>query len=301
MPQQIVISTPAAAADTHQTRVISALLQNFNKQQDIMSQQVTASSKMMMKTEDDKEKYLQALVQSANQKSDLLKNFMVIGGGILLVVILIIVGIFFFVFHKFSRSAELRTLQATDTIAALLSAPGASQGGGHPLLIGAPRPGQSSSEGIRTVTMEELSTKDPVQRAQAVEAVAAEIIEPAKNQRMEKIKRLEELLKDDNNRVRANAAKALYEIDKEASLNTLREMLESESKRMRASAVWALGEIGAEESLDLITGVNHEDDEIVKYNTKVALEKIRNLNRFHISKEQLDKLDEKLAQYADMA
>ncbi|MFH0918742.1 MAG: HEAT repeat domain-containing protein [Fibrobacterota bacterium] len=300
-PQQIVISGQMGAPDSHQTKVISSLLQNFNKQQEMMSQQMNASNKMMLKTDDEKDKYLQALVKNADQKNDMMKSFIYIGGAVVLGVILIIGLLFVFVFHKFSKASELRTLQATDTIAALLTGPGGSSGRPQ-LLLGSSKPAGAASDdpGLQTASLDALSNIDPVQRAHAVEAVAAEIIEPEKGTRAEKIKRLEELLKDDNNRVRANAAKALYEIDKEISLKTLKEMLENDSKRMRASSVWALGEIGSEEALTVILGTAHEDDEIVKYNIKVALEKIKSLNRFPMSKDQQDRINGMLVQYVDL-
>ena len=50
---------------------------------------------------------------------------------------------------------------------------------------------------------------------------------------------------------RANAAKAIYEVDNEASIATLDGMLKDQSKRMRASAIWALGEICSEDALGI--------------------------------------------------
>jgi hypothetical protein len=292
------ITQTGSGNDSAHLKIVSSLLNNFEKQQEIMSQQVQASNKFLSTNEDQKDKYLNALIQAGEQKNNMMKQFIIIGGAVVLGVILVIAFLFMFVFHRYSKATEVRTLQATDAIAALLAAPSVR---GAPMMItstaGKDVPGAAAQQGV---TMEMLSTQDPLQRAQAVEAVAAEIIEPEKNTRLEKIKKLEQLLKDENNRVRANAAKALYEIDKEESLKTLREMLASESNRMRSSAVWALGEIGSEDAFELITGLENENDEIVKYNMKVALDKVKSLNRFPMGNEQKERLEQKLKQFSDM-
>ncbi len=293
-PVVINAQLPSLTGDSNQIRIVSSLLDNFKRQQEIMTQQVQASNRMMQNTEDSKEKYLNALLNSSEQKNTMMKQFVIIGGAVVLGIIILIIVLFAFVFHRYAKATELRTLQAGESIAALLAAPPAAQ---TPLLLSAAT-GKGAQSGI---AMEMLNTADPVQRAQAVEAVAAEIVEPEKNARLEKIKRLEELLKDENNRVRANAAKALYEIDKDASLVTLRDMLASESKRMRASAIWALGEIGTEEALGLILPLENEDDEIVKYNLKTALEKVKSQNRFPLGKEQQERIDARLKQLGEMA
>jgi tetratricopeptide (TPR) repeat protein len=298
-----IVITPQmmGSGDTNQAKVVTGLLKNFEKQQDMMAKQMDASNKLITNNDDSKDKYLKALMAATDQKNSMMKTFILIGGIVIFGVIVVVLLVFMIIFRWFAKSSELRTVQATETITALLAGPQNSAGGPILQLTGpnaasAAPPG--TSDGLRSVTLEALNTADPLQRADAVEAVAAEIIDTDQTVRLEKIKKLGELLRDDNNRVRANAAKALYEVDKEASLQTLHDMMQSESNRMRASAVWALGEIGSEEALRMIMTVETESDEIVNYNIKMALEKIKTHGKFPTTKEVIAKIDAKLVQYA---
>ena len=298
--EQAVISAAlqGGRADSAQLRIVSKLLDNFKQQQDMMAQQMATSNKMMMNTQTSKDEYLKMMLTSSEQKSDMLKQFFLIAGLVILGIVVLVFLLLVFVFHRFSKSTELRTIQATDAITALLAAPQATQQAPLLLTTGSLGAGPGAAPG-GTISVDILNAVDPIQRANAVEVVAAEIIEPEKNSRVEKIKKLEELLHDENNRVRANAAKALYEIDKEASLKTLRDMVRCDSKRMIASAIWALGEISSEDALQVILSVDPKDDEIIKFNKKSALEKVKSLKRFSISKEQQDLIEEHLKLCSD--
>jgi hypothetical protein len=300
-PTAPIVIAPQGLTDSNQTKVISGILENFSKQQELLVEQIESSREALEKTESGKDKYLEALVEVAEKGNATTKQIMLVAGAVALGVILIIVCLFLFVFYRYSKASELRAIQSSEAVAALLAAPSAGQAGarGTPLLIQSPQ-GDGSGAAQEVSAMDSLDTDDPVKRADAVESVAAEILEPKEISRLEKIKKLEALLKDGNNRVRANAAKALYEIDKEASLQTLRGMLQETSKRMRASAVWALGEIGSEEALELLVGLDDEEDEIVTYNIKVALNKIKTTERFPLSGEQQQQIDGILEKYAEI-
>ena len=145
-----------------------------------------------------------------------------------------------------------------------------------------------------------LSDNDPLKRAFAIEAVEREIIKSKETVQPEKIRKIMKSLNDENNRVRANAAKAIYSIDNEASLSTLGSMLRNSSKRMRASSIWALGEIGSEKALDLILSIPGETDEMIAYNIKMALEKIKNAAKFDLSGQHAERIDAEINKYKEM-
>ncbi len=300
-PQVVVAQPQSSKTDSVQAKVISNLFENFSAQQKLFEKQIEATSKAMVNTEDSKEKYLTALMANAEKSNAMMRNYLLVGaavaGGILLLVIIVFLIIIFFV----NRASNLRTVQANETLQLLLAGPSNESDGTPKLMIAGPS-GSAPQQAHPTtsVSMESLKNEDPIQRANAVEAIAAEIVDEKEDARVEKIKKLEELLNDENNRVRANAAKAIYEIDKNMSLNTLRGMVENESKRMRASAVWALGEIASEEALKMILSLKEEDDEIVTFNIKVALGKIKTLNRFPITSEMGQEIETVLENYKDM-
>lgn len=299
-PQVVVTQAPVSKTDSVQAKVISNLFENFSAQQKLFEKQIEASNKVMVNTEDSKEKYLEALMVTAEKNNEMMKNYLLVGaavaGGVLLLVVIVFLIIIFFV----NRASNLRTVQANETLQLLLTAPGNESASPKLMLTGPSGQEQQTVQTHTSVSVESLTNEDPIQRANAVEAIAAEIVDEKEDARVEKIKKLEELLNDENNRVRANAAKAIYEIDKKLSLNTLQGMIDNESKRMRASAVWALGEIASEEALKMILSLKEEDDEIVKFNIKVALGKIKSLNRFPISSDMGQEIEAVLENYKDM-
>jgi len=204
--------------------------------------------------------------------------------------------------HTISRSSELRTVESNETIKALLTGPEGGDGKERLMLTSqVENSGSSVSENTANVTqVESLDDSDPKKRADAVEVIESEIGNVKEESRLEKIQKLEELLKDENNRVRANAAKAIYEVDNKASIDTLKDMLENPSKRMRASAVWALGEIATEDAYELLCNIEDESDELVTYNIKTALDKIKKLEKFKMSEEQQKKTKELLEKYKEL-
>jgi hypothetical protein len=239
----IIQTAPAAAtfADSAQAKAMENLIGVMNQNQKIIAQQIEQSAQLVNKNDQSKDKYLDALMNASKQGNDRTMRYLMIGGGVAIGFLIIFMTVFFFFFYSVNRSAELRTIQATQSVAALLAAPGASGQGGMPLMLTGPMQ-QPDGAGVAPVAgqaapaaaaaavkvdadIELLNNNDPIKRAQAVEAVEAEIIESKDNVRVEKIKKLGELLNDENNRVRANAAKAIYEVDKEASLSTLSAMI----------------------------------------------------------------------------
>ncbi len=105
---------------------------------------------------------------------------------------------------------------------------------------------------------EMIADGNPYIRARGVEVLGEELKIEKDNTIVEKL--LVPFLKDKNNRVRGNAAKALYPHNKEISLNTLKEMSQSKDPWMRASAAWALGEIGGQEATKVLLTLLEDPD-----------------------------------------
>lgn len=299
-PAPIIVTAPSStsAMDSASVKIIMGLFNNFTGQQKLMEEQVRVSQSTFKNSEKSKDKYLNALVVSSEKNNTMMRNIMIIGAAAFAGFIAILLIVFFVIFHSINKSSELRTVQSNEAIMALLTGPN-GKNNESTLQIAGPQ-NEQGHQNQQTTSIESLDMEDPLQRANAVEAIAAEIIDIKENVNNEKIQKLEEMLSDKNNRVRANAAKAIYDIDKELSINTLKEMLENNSKRMRASGMWALGEIGSEDALELIFKTQNEDDEIVKYNIKIAIGKIISLKRFPITAEQQKQIDVILEQYKDM-
>jgi len=303
-----IIQTPQAGTDTVSARVIQNLLSSFNENQKVIAHQIDQTNSMVNHNDSSKDKYLEAIMGASRQNDDKLLRYIVIGGGIAAVFLIIFVAAFFLFIHSVNKNADLRTVQATQTFAALLAGPAAAQAGGSNLLLTAPsQENQNSTQEAQQAPQEsedkdilQLSDPDPLKRADAVEAVEREYVKSKDKVGPEKIKKMAELLNDENNRVRANAAKAMYHIDKEASLSTLDGILKNSSKRMRASGIWAMGEIGSQEVLDLLLTIPNEADEMIAYNVKTALEKIKNGNRFPITSERMERIEAELQKYKEM-
>jgi len=111
--------------------------------------------------------------------------------------------------------------------------------------------GMQSSGGFVTPRLM-LNDPNPRVKAKAIEIVDAQMISEKENPDVaEKI--LKEFLEDKNNRVRANAAKALFRYKPEMALETIKEMFKSNDKWMQISAAWVLGELeGSNEAAEIL-------------------------------------------------
>ena len=74
------------------------------------------------------------------------------------------------------------------------------------------------------------------------------------------IKHIENLLTDDNNRVRANAALACFRLGHTKAIQVLLDMSQSPSKWMRLSCIWALNATSTDQARETILGMLHDPD-----------------------------------------
>ncbi|MDI6641908.1 MAG: HEAT repeat domain-containing protein, partial [Elusimicrobiota bacterium] len=120
-------------------------------------------------------------------------------------------------------------------------------------------------------------------------------ISPQARQRAERVELIEEALKDEknpkvaeqllapfltdpNNRVRANAAKAIYRHNKKAALTTLEQMTKSDNKWMKISAAWAIGEIKSPEAAVFLAPLLTDQDQHVRQRAIKSMENIISAN-----------------------
>jgi len=122
-------------------------------------------------------------------------------------------------------------------------------------------------------------------RARGVELIAEEL----RGSPLEIIERiLVPCLSDSDSRVRANAAKALYEYNPGAAMNTLLAMAEYSDKWMRLSAAWAFEKIGTPEAIENLLLL--ADDAELRVRSRV----IECLKRFYTEGAAPDELMQKL-------
>ena len=114
-----------------------------------------------------------------------------------------------------------------------------------------------------------LSDKDPRVRSNAIESLELFDLEE------DELKGIMALLDDENNRVKANAAKTLWKFGGLRMLSYLHKMLnENDNKWHRASAAFALGEIKSEQCKDFLIEAIDDQDFEVRRNVVLALGKV---------------------------
>jgi tetratricopeptide (TPR) repeat protein len=306
-PPTIIQTSPSGGPDSVSAKVIQNILTSFNENQKIIARQIEQSNSLVNRTDSSKDKYLDALLSTSKQNNDKMMRYIVIGGAAVVLFVIIFVVAFFLFFYSVNKNTELRTVKVAQSVAALLAAPASAQPGAAMLRLTGPSQDTQAgkqdiqqAQSIQDDSETALCHSDPLKRAYAIESVEREIIKSKEAVPPERIKKIMDLLNDDNNRVRANAAKAIYSIDNEASLSTLGSMLRNPSKRMRASSIWALGEIGSEKALDLILSLPDETDEMLTYNIKMALEKIKNGTKIPFDDQKTERIDAVILKYREM-
>ena len=93
------------------------------------------------------------------------------------------------------------------------------------------------------------------ERAKSVEALERTVKDPKMAIRI-----FTPFLNDPDNRVRANAVKAIYKYDPEGAISVLRDMASNENRWMRLSAAWVCGEIAAPEISSILEALIEDGD-----------------------------------------
>ncbi|MGL1903234.1 MAG: HEAT repeat domain-containing protein [Fibrobacterales bacterium] len=256
IPSQIIVKTDDGGKSE---KMISAFLAQSDMQREIQARKDSLSRLQNIE--------LINLMKDRDAESSTKFNKTFIWVAIIIIgTIFIIIAVVFLLAKMFIKTSELQSAQQYEVLQNLLS-----QG---------PVMNESTLKLTATSgsTEADLDNDDDLKRANAVEAIAEDLAgsESVSDEHKEKIEKVRLLLSDSNNRVRANAAKVIYAIDSEASLNCLKEMVFSTSKRQSASGIWALGEIHSKETLSIILDkvAENDDDEIITHNLLNALKKV---------------------------
>ncbi len=256
-PQQIIVKTDDGKRSE---KMIAAFLEQSTQQRglqqrtDSLNREQSSELMNLMKDRD--------VASETRFKSTFIWVVIIIIGTIL-----VIIGVVFFLAKMFIKTSELQSAQQYEVLQNLLT-----QG---------PVMQQSALQLTATAgsTEKDLDADDDLARANAVEAVAEGLAtsDSGAEENKGKIEKVRLLLGDSNNRVRANAAKVIYNIDKKASLEALSDMVFSSSKRQNASGIWALGEIHTTDALAMIYKKvdENDDDEIINHNLLNALKKVQ--------------------------
>ncbi len=86
---------------------------------------------------------------------------------------------------------------------------------------------------------------------------------------------LEPYLHDTNNRVLANACKALFPHNRRRALEIVRRMAAEDNVWMRLSAAWVCGEMGVSECVKILTPLLNDTSEHVKKRAVISFEKLK--------------------------
>ncbi len=194
----------------------------------------------------------------------------------------------YFVLHSISARRELILMQHQEKMLALLGDERRKvdtflDSSSYNLLNG------SEKENFDTRTMMEHPNSHV--RAKGVEVLEAQLI--GDNQDSETAEQLlAPFLDDNNNRVKANAVKALYRYNRKKSMEMIEEMVLSKDKWFRMSGVWIMGEVEALEGISLLLNVvSTEKEEKVKKRILRTLKKIKENKKGKIGEELLVKIN----------
>jgi len=208
----------------------------------------------------------ETMVSTFQESQDLMRRTMTYG---IIGFVAVIVAVIFFIYMIISYVSSRREavmMKYQDKILGIIQEQNIALNQGQSrLMLGNPE-----AAGNPTIsTREMISDTNPHVRAKGIEVIEAELVKEMDPEVAAKL--LTPFLGDPDNRVRANAAKALYDFDKERALDTLREMAESDDKWMRVSAAWAFGEIGSVDTIEYLLKLSEDSEYHVKRRAIKAL------------------------------
>ncbi|MEW6558096.1 MAG: tetratricopeptide repeat protein [Elusimicrobiota bacterium] len=147
----------------------------------------------------------------------------------------------------------------------------------------------------KSVSDEEMSVKEMLVSPNAfIRARGVELLEEELKQQEDPVvsaKILLPYLRDPNNRVKANAAKAMYNINPDVAISTLADMLDSSNRWMQSSASWVLGEIGDTKSTEILINRFNVLDPQAKKSAVRSLHKILKHSQGKIADELYRKIE----------
>ncbi|HLD30420.1 MAG TPA: hypothetical protein VJC03_08755 [bacterium] len=120
----------------------------------------------------------------------------------------------------------------------------------------------------------------PRVRADSVEMISGMFDDPVVVEEM-----LEPYLRDSNNRVLANAAKALFPYNRRRAIDILKSMVYSNDKWMRMSSAWAFGEAACDETLEVLRPLLNDNERLVRIRAVKAFWRFQELSKKQLPRE----------------
>lgn len=266
--------------------VLKDLFKSFSDSQEKIIETYTGPMKLLEKTinEQSKERVMLGNIIEKGQEasSQAIRRTVVFGlGGLAAGIVIVIAGIWL-ILHYVSVRREALLMQHQERILNMMQQQSLAltQGGGA-----SPRLMLTQSSSTRQL----IEDPNPLIRAKGVEVIEAELVEEKDSEVAERL--LAPFLQDENNRVRANAAKAMYKYKPDVALKILREMIDAQDKWMRVSAVWALGEIGADDGAQILLDLRDDPEYHVRRRVYKSLQKFQELRKDDMSVELREVVD----------
>lgn len=215
------------------------------------------------------EKKDEVVVGAFKESQNVMKRTMAYGIIGFVVAIMVVVFFIYLILNYVSARREAMLMQQQEKILGIMQEQNVALASGQAkLMLGAP-----GTEGKETITTREMmQDSNPHVRARGVEVIEAELVKEMDPEVA--VKLLMPFLQDSDNRVKANAAKALYNFDKPRAIDTLKEMADSSDKWMRVSASWAFGEIGTDDAIDPLLELAKDSEYHVKRRAIKSLDQI---------------------------
>lgn len=242
---------------------LDAMVKEFTEQSDKFSANfsygIETINSLLKQSEKERAKLLSEIA-SAREADRVRMSRLLLAGAVLFAVMLLAA---FYLMHaitrKFVHKREIVTLEHQKKIMDEMR--GISQHSPLPPLM-------------RNSTHETITDIDPIvrEKARRIEFIEEEL----KNEKDPSIATTFFLpyLDDISNRVRANAAKALYRHNRKLATVTFKDMISSPNEWMRASAVWALVELSEEETVALVAALKDEKHICVLEQIKASLKRL---------------------------
>ncbi|PKM99785.1 MAG: hypothetical protein CVU78_04580 [Elusimicrobia bacterium HGW-Elusimicrobia-2] len=242
---------------------LNALIKEFKQQKDKFSANfnygLETINSLLKQSEKEREKLLLE-ISSAREADRARMNEMILAGIALFALILLAA---FYLMHaimsRFVEKREIVTLEHQKKIMDEMR--GFSRHSSLPPLM-------------RNSTHETITDIDPIvrEKARRIEFIEEEL----KTEKDPNIATTFFLpyLDDVSNRVRANAAKALYRHNRKLATATFKDMISSPNEWMRSSAVWALAELAEEETVALVAVLKDDKHICVLEQIKASLKRL---------------------------
>lgn len=237
-------------------QILKEMISSTDKERLQLFQNMNEERKKMIEILNKKD---ETMVTTFQESQNLMRRTMTYG---IIGFVAVIVAVIFFIYlilSYVSSRREAAMMKYQEKILGIIQEQNiALTQGQSRLMLGNPE--AAGNQTISTRAM--IADTNPHVRAKGIEVIEAELVKEMDPEVAAKL--LTPFLGDPDNRVRANAAKALYDFDKERALDTLREMAESDDKWMRVSAAWAFGEIGSVDIIEYLIKLSEDNEYHVK-------------------------------------